>query len=316
MIDSSRILRLSRDFWRMYSPTTVISFRQSHSHELTKAGIDQHRQLTIDCGLPDQLIRHLSDETSKLNLTILASLLNLTTDYAPAQAHLSELIPRLIHILDIAYLDRFSEFSDKILDFAFDTLSNLLLTTPTLPESTHEPLITLLDRYLTSPRRPEFVQQFSVILQEAALKSPALKREFVDRHGLPGRALDFLEEYEAEKEEDEADVAMIKSILIKIIVDLPNEDSLLPLLLPSTSSTRLHNASGSQLIYTPGEKDENVVVERMVSWLSSPKEGRADLIICAAHYLAALARNGEFFIPLVVSPFVLCRRLTSDVTVR
>lgn len=271
----------------MSSLTIVNSLLPYALNPLTRPATDTHRQLTIDSGIPEQILRHLDDTPSKLNLTILASLLNLTTDYAPAQSHLTHIIPRLARILDSAYSNPTSEFSPSILDFAFDTLANLLHVAP-LPDTAHEPLLRILDRFLDTHLRPEFVQQLSVILQEAMLKSPELKRSFIELPELLEKSLDFLERYEAEDSEDEGDVAILKSNLIKIIVDLPNEDSLLPLLIAKAPTTE-----------EDGSEADNVVILRMVNWISfSAKKGRADLIICAAHYLAALARTGEHFLSL------------------
>ena len=276
------------DFWRTSSSTTVDSLSQYSSTALTECTADTHRQLTIDCGIPEQLLRHLNETPSKLNLTILVALLNLTTDYAPAQSHLTHIIPQLTVVLKSAFSNPESEFAPSILDFAFDTLANLLHVAP-LPASAHKSLLHILDHFLTSHHRPEFVQQLSVILQEAALKSPQLKRCFVERSGLLERSMDFLERYEAEDAEDEGDIAILKSNLIKIIVDLPNEDSLLPLLLAESTAARTNDA-----------KSDNVV-SRMVDWISRcAGGGRADLVICAAHYLAALARTGECYVSTLI----------------
>ena len=258
---------------------------------------DLHRQLTIDCGLSEQILSHLDDSRSKQNLTILAALLNLTTDYAPAQSHLTWLIPRLAGLLNSFYNDRSSELSPKIIDYAFDTLSNLLHVA-SLPSFAHAPLLEILSRFLTDYHLPEFVQQLSVVLQETALKSPELKRSFVEYPKLLDTSLEFLERYEAGDADDAADITVIKSNLIKIIVDLPNEDSLLPLLLSSSASP-----------VSDESKVENGVIVRMVDWIRhSARKGRADLVICAAHYLAALARNGQSF--LLISQ--AARMLRSD----
>lgn len=68
--------------------------------------------------------------------------------------------------------------------------------------------------------------------------------------------------------------ATIKSAVVRAVVECPNEDSVM------------------NQLFEGEEGEKSWVVERLVRWVEEAKEGREDLMICAAHMLAALGRKG------------------------
>lgn len=66
--------------------------------------------------------------------------------------------------------------------------------------------------------------------------------------------------------------ATVKSAVMRAVVEAPNSDEVM---------NRLFAGEG-----------RSWVVEKLVGWVGSPTEGREDLLICAAHMLAALGRKG------------------------
>ena len=70
--------------------------------------------------------------------------------------------------------------------------------------------------------------------------------------------------------------ATIKSAVVRAVVECPNSDTVM------------------ERLFVGGEGGKSWVVERLVRWVEETKEGREDLLICAAHMLAALGRKGAF----------------------
>ena len=76
--------------------------------------------------------------------------------------------------------------------------------------------------------------------------------------------------------------ATVKSAVMRAVVEAPNSDGVM---------NRLFSGEG-----------KSWVVEKLVGWVRKPKEGREDLLICAAHMLAALGRKGKHrFVPRLKS---------------
>lgn len=67
----------------------------------------------------------------------------------------------------------------------------------------------------------------------------------------------------------------VKSAVVRAIVEAPNSDVVMH---------QLFGASG---------QGKSWVVERLVKWVEETQQGREDMLICAAHMLAALGRKGE-----------------------
>lgn len=70
--------------------------------------------------------------------------------------------------------------------------------------------------------------------------------------------------------------ATVKSAVMRAVVEAPNADAVM-----------------NKLFIERGENGKSWVVEKLVGWVREPKEGREDLLICAAHMLAALGRKGQ-----------------------
>lgn len=101
---------------------------------------------------------------------------------------------------------------------------------------------------------------------------------FVESGELPQRWAGLTDD---EKAMDKA-FAGVKSGVVKTVVEAPNSDEVM---------NRLF-ASGAE----PGQSE---VVRRFVGWIEEDRPGREDLLICAAHALAALGRKDEHCISLV-----------------
>lgn len=69
----------------------------------------------------------------------------------------------------------------------------------------------------------------------------------------------------------------VKSAVVRAIVEAPNSDLVM------------------NQLFAVGQ-GKSWIVERLVKWVEESKEGREDLLICAAHMLAALGRKGEFLL--------------------
>lgn len=67
--------------------------------------------------------------------------------------------------------------------------------------------------------------------------------------------------------------ALVKSAVVRAIVEVPNSDTMM------------------NSLFAHGSKSWLVV--RLVDWMEKASEDREDLLICASHMLAALARKGE-----------------------
>ncbi|KAM0748690.1 hypothetical protein T439DRAFT_327961 [Meredithblackwellia eburnea MCA 4105] len=78
----------------------------------------------------------------------------------------------------------------------------------------------------------------------------------------------------------------IKSAVVRAVVEAPNSDVVMARLFA-------HQAEGD------GGKKKNWILQKLVSWIGANKTGREDLLICAAHMLAALGRKDEHCVILV-----------------
>lgn len=67
----------------------------------------------------------------------------------------------------------------------------------------------------------------------------------------------------------------VKSAVVRAIVEVPNSDLVM------------------NQLFAVGQ-GKGWVVERLVKWVEESRDGREDMLICAAHMLAALGRKGEF----------------------
>lgn len=95
------------------------------------------------------------------------------------------------------------------------------------------------------------------------------------------RLMDFVEsgeppEYWLSCVEDSSELqknfALVKSAVVRAIVEVPNSDKMM------------------NSLFAYGHKSWLVV--RLVDWMEKASENREDLLICASHMLAALARKG------------------------
>jgi hypothetical protein len=80
----------------------------------------------------------------------------------------------------------------------------------------------------------------------------------------------------------------IKASVVRAVVEAPNSDVVME---------RLFASEG---------KERNPILERLARWVREPKEGREDLLICAAHMLAAFGRKGAYH-PFLEGESVLTR---------
>ena len=69
--------------------------------------------------------------------------------------------------------------------------------------------------------------------------------------------------------------ATVKSAVVRAVVEAPNSDAVM------------------DKLFMHGE-GKNWVLEKLVEWVGETREGREDLLICAAHMLAALGRKGAY----------------------
>ncbi|KAL8276235.1 hypothetical protein RQP46_011352 [Phenoliferia psychrophenolica] len=73
----------------------------------------------------------------------------------------------------------------------------------------------------------------------------------------------------------------VKSGVVRAVVESPNSDVV------------------RDKLFMAGQGTKNWVLEKLVEWVGETKEGREDLLICAAHMLAALGRKDEYCVILV-----------------
>ncbi|KAK4705703.1 hypothetical protein P7C70_g506, partial [Phenoliferia sp. Uapishka_3] len=84
------------------------------------------------------------------------------------------------------------------------------------------------------------------------------------------------------EDEDKKVFGTVKTAVVRAVVEAPNSDEVMD---------KLFNKSEGE--------GKNWIVEKLVGWVGETKEGREDLLICAAHMLAALGRKDEHCVILV-----------------
>lgn len=180
---------------------------------------------------------------------------------------------------------------DKFPDDGISSLASIILSVPSSPSSlstsslwTPDELSSHIDTDL------ELLTPAASLLESLSIDLASSKQEiafalYAPPTTLLSRLFTFVESasaptYWVRESDDPAAVekafGAIKSAVVRTIVESPNSDVVMEKLF--------------------GEQEEeggkNWVVEKLVKWVEEDKEGREDLLICAAHMLAALGRKG------------------------
>lgn len=167
-------------------------------------------------------------------------------------------------------------------------LADLILSLPTNP-SGHSVTLSIDPEDASENVEDDLslLSEAAGLLEAVALDSEAVKEELgtavlKDDKRLLGRLMDFVESSElpphwiALSENKDAALksfSLVKSAVVRAIVEVPNSDKMM------------------NQLFAFGHKSWLIV--RLVNWLEKAVAGRGDLLICAAHMLAALARKGE-----------------------
>lgn len=136
----------------------------------------------------------------------------------------------------------------------------------------------------------ELLTTAATLLEALSIDLETAKQElgfalYTDKQPILGHLMTFVENasspsyWSAAGEEQEPAAldkafSTVKSAVVRAIVEAPNSDLVM------------------NQLFAVGQ-GKSWVVERLVKWVEESKDGREDMLICAAHMLAALGRKGE-----------------------